>query len=104
MSNGHYLYCALSPRSVEELDENAVPWQDLGTGFTEIGFATNTPVRFVYQCTVTETGLVIEALGDTDGDGKRILFVSSESTGPCVVGPADAALPLSLGTRADTKD
>ena len=82
-------------------------------GFTRIGFITSSAVRFVYQSTVTETGgFVTEALGDTDADGKRILFVSSESMGPHLVGGPysidgrlrDVSLPLSLGTREDTED
>ena len=107
MSSGTYINCTVSPRPVEALDENAVPWRDLGTGFTDIGFTPSAKVRFVYQVSgATEKRFVTESLGDTDGDGKRILFVSSEGPGPHVIGSdwRDASLPLSLGTREDTGD
>jgi hypothetical protein len=83
-----------------------VVWQDLGTGFTEIGFAASPPVRYIYQVTVTEAGFLAEALADTDGDGRRILWIVTESTSPHIIGTdaGDAELPLSLGTMADTRD
>ena len=105
--NGTYLNCAASPRAVENLDGTAVPWQDLGTGFTEIDFTVSGEVRYIYQVSgATETSFVAEALGDTDGDGNRILFVATESTGHHVIGtdPRDADLILTLGTRNDTED
>ena len=105
LSNGTYLNCVASPRAVENLDETAVPWQDLG-GFTDIDFTVSGDVRFIYAVTATKTSFVAEALGDTDGDGDRILFVVTESTGPHVIGsyPQDAKLTLTLGTHNDTKD
>lgn len=109
LAHGTYLNCAVSPRTPAELDKKAVPWKDLGTGFTAIGFSTSGNVRFIYQVTATETGFVAEALGDTDGDGNRILFVATESTGPHIIGDpnytaVDGSITLSLGTRADTED
>ncbi len=140
LGNGTYLNCAASPRTVENLDETAVPWQDLG-GFTDIYFfPSSTPlpenirknirfnrrktllptilalfriilfdkqhkVRYIYQVSyATETSFVAEALGDTDGDGNRILFVATELESPRVVGPSDADLTLTLGTHYDTDD
>jgi hypothetical protein len=103
--NGTYLDCATSPRLVP--DENAVQWQDLGGGFTTMDFATSEKVRFIYGVfQATKTSFVAEALGDTDGDGNRILFVATESMSHHVIGsaPGDTDLILTLGTRNDTED
>ena len=69
-----------------------------------IGFSTIAKLRFVYQAKKTKTGFVAEALGDTDSDGNRILYVVTESTEPHIIGthPDDAKLTLTLGTMADT--
>ena len=106
-ANGTYIDCAASPRPVEALDEQAAPWRDLGTGFTQLGFSTK-EVCFVYQVSgATEKGFVVEAIGDCDGDGNRILYVGTERVlPPHVIGTdaGDAALTLALGTRGDMKD
>ena len=70
------------------------------------GFSTTGKQRFVYQAKKTKTGFVAKALGDTDSDGNRILYVVTESTEPHIIGthPDDARLTLRLGTIADTSD
>jgi hypothetical protein len=105
LAKGTYINCATSPRVTP--DQNAVQWVDTGGGFTTIDFMVAANVRFVYAVNqATETSFVAEALGDTDGDGNRILIVATESTSPHIIGsqPGDARLTLTLGTANDTKD
>lgn len=105
LANGTYINCSASPRATP--DQNAVPWVDTDGatgGFTAIVFQPRGAVRFVYAVQATETSVVIEALGDTDGDGNRILFIATNTTSPHVLGPGDAKLTLTLGTHNDTKD
>ena len=70
------------------------------------GFATREDQRFVYQAKKTDMGFIVEALGDTDSDGNRILYVVTDNTEPHLIGthPDDAKLTLTLGTMADTSD
>lgn len=107
VANGTYLNCAASPRLATALDETAVAWKDLGTGFTEIGFSPSASLRFAYQVSgSTIASFVAEALGDTNADGNRILFVATPNKGPHVIGsdPDDGTLTLALGATTDTKD
>jgi len=105
LANGTYINCATSPRATP--DGNTVPWVDTGGNFATIDFSVFGNVRFVYAVNqANETSFVAEALGDTDGDGNRILIVATESTAPHIIGsqPGDAKLTLTLGTANDTKD
>ena len=108
LANGTYIDCATSPRAAP--DQNAVAWADAGGaagGFTAIGFQTSADVRFVYGVNNSNTtSFLAEALGDTDGDGNRILFVATEAMGPHVIGTdaRDAGLAPVVGAAADTAD
>jgi prepilin-type N-terminal cleavage/methylation domain-containing protein len=113
LTSGTYIDCAASPRAAADLataGQNSVAWADTGGatgGFTTIGFQTNGPVRFVYQVSgSTTTAFVGEALGDTNADGNRVLYVATPTTNPHVVGTdaGDAALTLALGAATDTVD
>lgn len=107
LANGTYLDCVTSPRVVANLDQSAAAWQDLGTGFTNIGFQTSGDVRFVYGVNNSgTTSFLAEALADTDGDGNNILFVANQEMGPHVIGTdaRDAALIPAVGTAGDTAD
>jgi prepilin-type N-terminal cleavage/methylation domain-containing protein len=107
LSNGTYLICGVSPRLVADIDQDAVAWADLATGFTDIGFSTSSDVRFAYGVgTVSTTAFVAEAMGDTDGDGTQILFIATETMGPHVANSdaRDAALTLTLGALTNVAD
>ncbi|MFB3041449.1 MAG: type IV pilin protein [Candidatus Poribacteria bacterium] len=102
LSNGSYIDCAVSPRIVADISETTFAWTDLGTGFTSIGFATNAPVRFAYAVTGSSTTSFLgEAIGDTDGDGNNILFVTGPTDEPRLVRTGDA---VTLGAVTDTSD
>ena len=102
LSNGAYIDCAVSPRLVAAINEQTLAWADLGTGFTAIGFATNAPVRFAYAVTGSSTTSFLgEAIGDTDGDGNNILFVTGPTDAPRLVQTGDA---VTLGPDTDTSD
>jgi type II secretory pathway pseudopilin PulG len=113
LANGSYLDCAVSPRPAADLataGQTAVAWVDSGGatgGFTQIGFTTSADVRFAYEVgDSTTTSFVAEALGDTNADGNRILYVATQNKGPHVIGAdaGDASLTLALGTTSDTAD
>ena len=101
LSNGIYLACTAAPRLIPNQD--AVAWTDnaLGT-FGTIGFATNGPVRFVYAVSdISTTSFLAEALGNTNADGKSILFLAGPTDAPHVILTGETA---SLGTDADNED
>ncbi len=87
------------------MDEQSVPWTVIGpapTNFDGIGFSTNADVRFAYEVTAaTASTFFAEALGDTNGDGNRILYVCNEGEGPRAVLGTDSP---GLGATTDIKD
>jgi prepilin-type N-terminal cleavage/methylation domain-containing protein len=125
MVNNNYINATVAPRAVGVLDQNQAVWAGT-TGFDAIGFQPNAGVRFVYAAVpwtgaaaaaVDATDYYVGALGDTNADGNRILYVASESYGPRPVdndadaddddGDATAALTdaLAFGAAvADTDD
>lgn len=109
LTNDTYIDCLASPRDPDALTaagQTAIAWNDLGTGFTAIGFDTNKPVRFSYAVKADATNPHLEydagAIGDADGDfvtattTGRVLYLSSEATGPRVVTGADGAIVTAL--------
>jgi len=102
LSNGAYIDCGTSPRLETAIDETTLAWADLGSGFTAIGFATNAPVRFAYAVSGSSTTSFLgEAIGDTDGDGNNIMFVTGPITEPRLVQTGDA---VTIGADTDTAD
>jgi len=104
LTEGTYVDCPQHPAAAPD----RVP--DLWTGnanYNAIGFSTSSKVRFVYQVSaISPIEFVGEALGDTDGDGDRVLFIITEDDAPHLIGtkPGDAGLTLALGTMGDTAD
>ena len=101
LTNDTYINCLASPRVVADIDQDPFPWGDLDTGFTTIGFDTNKSVRFSYAVAADATNPHLEyyagAIGDTDGDGDRILYISSQ-----VLGPHEAAGDATTPNDDDT--
>ncbi|MCZ6676134.1 MAG: prepilin-type N-terminal cleavage/methylation domain-containing protein [Candidatus Poribacteria bacterium] len=102
-ATGTYIDCPVSPRPVADLatfGHNAVTWTDLGGatgGFTQIGFSLSADVRFCYEVNnASKTGFVAGALGNTNSDGKQILYIATANKGPHIVGAdaGDAFIPI----------
>jgi prepilin-type N-terminal cleavage/methylation domain-containing protein len=90
-----YTNCAAAPRAAAAVDEEPADWVP-GGDFDAIGFAPNASVRFAYAVGgpdavdgATSTQYTVGAVGDTNGDGNQILYISTESIGPHVVEALD---------------
>lgn len=82
LANGVYAPCGVSPRAVP--NEVAVPWSGVAD-YDVIDFTVLGNVRFVYEVGVNAadpTSFEAGALGDTNGDGKMILFTCTNLTSP----------------------
>ncbi|MFQ6041208.1 MAG: type IV pilin protein [Candidatus Poribacteria bacterium] len=93
MVNNAYIDCAASPRGSAAVDENPAAWSVpvAGAGFDAIGFQPNASVRFAYAVGGADsTTYSVGAVGDTNGDTNRILYIATESAGPHVVVTGDA--------------
>jgi prepilin-type N-terminal cleavage/methylation domain-containing protein len=93
MVNNAYLDCEAAPRGSDVVDEAPQAWAVpvAGDGFDLIGFAPNASVRFAYAVGGADsTTYSVGAIGDTNGDTNRILYIATESAGPHVVVTGDA--------------
>jgi type II secretory pathway pseudopilin PulG len=96
LANGVYVACRVAPRNDTDVNEIAVSWTGTNwpaaagtfTGvadYDSIDFTVLGNVRFVYEVGVDEddpTSFEAGALGDTNGDGSKILFTCTKLTSP----------------------
>jgi prepilin-type N-terminal cleavage/methylation domain-containing protein len=105
--NNAYIDCAAEPRPCDAnpatddlgVNQNPFPWPADAGGFTTIGFAPNASVRFAYAVGGADsTTYSVGGVGDTNGDGTRILYVATESSGPHIVAATDGGAITDLNT------
>lgn len=79
-SFGDYVSAEPSPRAPHLVDAVAVAWSS-NRGFDTIGFAPPEPdaVYGSYKIAATETGFTVTGTCDVDGDGRRAVYVATES-------------------------
>ena len=90
MVNNSYIDCAAAPRASTAVDQDPLTWASTA-GFAAIGFAPNASVRFAYAVGgASSTEYSVGAVGDTNGDANRILYIATEAAGPHVVVAGDS--------------
>ena len=90
MVNNSYIDCLAAPRASTAVDQDPLAWAST-PGFTAIGFEPNASVRFAYAVGgASSTEYSVGAVGDTNGDTNRILYIATEAAGPHVVVAGDS--------------
>ena len=115
LSSGVYASATVAPRAIPDGDAvgwltgvvaGAAPAPTAGVAeFNVMDFSLSGDVRFVYAITAVNAGGVSSfdaaAQGDTDGDGKMVLFQATQDSSPIVVGADGTTV---AGLTGDTSD